>query len=190
LKHLIFPLAEYTKTVVRAFAKKLKIAVHDKPVSQEICFVGSNLNRFLTNYLKMKPGWIIDEQGQELGRHQGLSLYTLGQRSGIGLSGGPWYVVSFNRRKNELVVSKNFDSYRIKKNVIYFNQVNWLADKPKKPFKCSAQIRYHGQAQACLVRRIGQRWQAQFKQPVHAATPGQSIVFYDSDRLLGGGIIV
>lgn len=189
LKHLLFPLADYTKEQVRGLAKKFKLAVHAKPDSQEICFVGQSHNEFLKKYLKLKPGKIIDENRKVLGTHQGLALYTLGQRSGIGLSGGPWYVIGFNRKKNELIVSKKFDSAKLHSRRVFFKSVNWLDSKITLPLAGEAQIRYHSQPEKCRVKKIGRRYVAEFARAPRAATSGQSIVFYSGDKLLGGGII-
>ncbi|MFA5124271.1 MAG: tRNA 2-thiouridine(34) synthase MnmA [Patescibacteria group bacterium] len=189
LKHLLFPLAGYTKDQVRGLAKKFKLAVHAKPDSQEICFVGQSHTRFLKKYLGLKEGEIINEKGEAVGKHQGLSLYTLGQRSGIGLSGGPWYVIGFNRKKNKLVVSKKFDSDKLYNRRVFFKSANWLTGKIQLPLSCEAQIRYHVRPEKCRVKKIGRRYLAEFVQSPRAATPGQSIVFYDNNQLLGGGVI-
>lgn len=189
LKHLLFPLADYAKEQVRGLAKKFRLAVHAKPDSQEICFVGQSYAEFLKKYLKLKPGKIINEAGEIIGAHQGLALYTLGQRSGIGLSGGPWYVIAFNRKKNELIVSKKFDSAKLHGRQVFFKSANWLAGEINLPLSCEAQIRYQARPEKCRIKKIGRRYVAEFARPPRAATPGQSIVFYDGDKLLGGGII-
>ena len=189
LKHLLFPLADYQKSEIRARAKKLKLKIHDKADSQEVCFVGKSHNDFLKQYLKPKTGKIIDESGKVLGQHRGLVFYTLGQRTGLGLSGGPWYVIEFKRRSNQLVVSKNSDNLKLLNHQIFFKSVNWLAGAPKLPLVCQAQIRYRTKAVDCTIKKIGTKLVAEFKAPPHAATAGQSIVFYDRDCLLGGGII-
>lgn len=189
LKHLLFPLADYQKSEVRQLAKKLKLAVHAKPDSQEVCFVGSSHNDFLRRYLKPKAGKIIDESGKVLGEHQGLVFYTLGQRTGLGLAGGPWYVIGFKRKQNQLVVSKNSDHADLLKRQVFFKSANWLIDSPQWPLACQAQIRYRSKPTACTIKKINSRLVAEFKQPSQATMAGQSVVFYDQDRLLGGGII-
>lgn len=192
IKRLMFPLSDLTKDESRLMAKKLKLAIHDKPDSQEICFVGESHLSFLKKYLKLKKGKIVDEKGSVLGEHQGLPLYTLGQRNGLGLSGGPWYVIAFNKRANQLVVSKNFDSAKLMLKRINFKSANWLNGAPKLPMKCQAQIRYHSDAADCIVKKSGGKggkYFAEFKTAPRAPMAGQSIVFYDGDELLGGGII-
>ncbi len=190
LKHLFFPLADYTKPQIRALAKKFKFAIHDKADSQEICFVGRSHVDFLKKYLKPKGGMIVDLSGKILGRHQGLALYTLGQRNGLGLSGGPWYVIGFKKKENQLIVSREFSAPQIQNKIVKFKSANWLSGSVNLPLKCSAQIRYRAPAEDCVVRKTGSRYQAEFVRPQRAAMPGQSIVFYDGDQLLGGGIIL
>lgn len=190
LKHLLLPLGDYQKSEVRAIAKKMKLKVHDKADSQEICFVGQSHYDFLKKFLKLKKGKIISDKKEILGEHQGLPLYTLGQRSGIGLSGGPWYVVGFDRKKNQLIVSRQSGALELLSRRVKFKSANWLDGKIKMPFQCSAQIRYRAKTEKCVVRKIGSHYQADFAKPLRAATSGQSIVFYDRDKLLGGGVII
>ena len=205
LRHLLFPLGDYNKEQVRALAKKMKLPVHDKKDSQEICFVGRSHYDFLKKYLKLKPGKIIDYDkvapsgggrasvkrsgSRELGAHQGLPLYTSGQRSGIGLSGGPWYVAGFDRKKNFLLVTKNPGKSELLRTELICHQANWIGGELKFPLDCLAQIRYRDKPAACRVDKIGQRYQVKFKARKRAIMPGQSVVFYRGDELLGGGII-
>jgi tRNA-specific 2-thiouridylase len=191
LKHLLFPLGCYNKEQVRTLAKKIKLPVHDKKDSQEICFVGRSHHDFLKKYLKLKPGKIIDCKTKKvLGSHQGLPLYTVGQRSGIGLSGGPWYVAGFDRKKNHLLVAKSPNQSELLKTELVCSQVNWLAGEPTFPLSCQAQIRYHGQPAPCQVKLAGRKYRVSFKVRQRAIMPGQSVVFYKGDELLGGGIIL
>ncbi|MFA6526760.1 MAG: tRNA 2-thiouridine(34) synthase MnmA [Candidatus Buchananbacteria bacterium] len=189
LKNLLFPLADYKKEEIRKIAKKLKLKVHDKLDSQEICFVGKNHYDFLKRFLKLKKGKIVSDKGRVLGEHQGLPLYTLGQRSGIGLSGGPWYVVGFDKKKNQLIVSGDFSAADLLSKRVNFKSANWIAGSIKLPLKCSAQIRYRAKAENCVIKKIDSKYIAEFSKPQRAAMAGQSIVFYDGDKLLGGGII-
>lgn len=191
LKYLLFPLANYEKEQVRKLAKKLKLAIHAKPDSQEICFVGHSREDFLKRYLKLKPGEIIDTKGGVLGKHRGLPLYTVGQRTGLGLSGGPWYVARIDLKTNRLVVTKNSKDKLLSDREVIFDKVNWLnGGIIKFPLKCSAQIRYRGKAESCRVEKSGRLFKAIFDKPQQAVMAGQSIVFYHKDQLLGGGIIV
>ena len=189
LKHLLFPLGDYQKSEIRDLAKKLNLEIHDKPDSQEICFVGKNHYEFLHQYLKPEVGQIISDEGEVLGQHNGLIFYTLGQRTGLGLSGGPWYVISFDREKNALVVSKDANNINLLNKKVFFKSASWLDGEPKFPLDCQAQIRYHSQPLNCVVSKLGGDLMAEFSEAPHASTAGQSIVFYEGDRLLGGGII-
>lgn len=190
LPYLLFPVGDYTKPQVRRLAKKFKLPVHNREDSQEICFVGNSHYDFLKKYLKLKSGKIIDNKGQELGRHQGLPLYTLGQRSGIGLSGGPWYVSGFNHKKNLLIVSKNQKNSNIYQKQLKCKKINWVNKAPKFPLKCQAQIRYRGKPSTCNVNKTKSGLLVEFKTKQRAIMSGQSVVFYNKNEVLGGGIIV
>jgi len=191
LKHLLFPLGNYTKNQVRKLAKKFNLSIHAKPDSQEICFVGASRQNFLNKYLKLKPGNIFDTTGKKLGTHKGLPLYTLGQRTGLGLANGPWYVAHIDLKANALIVANNSQHQLLSKNQVFFEKVNWINPSLIKfPLKCSAQIRYRSQAWPCQIEKKAQKFQAIFKKPLQAVTPGQSIVFYQKKLLLGGGVIV
>ena len=201
LKHLLFPLAGYKKEEVRKLAKKFKLPVSTRKDSQEICFVGDSHYNFLSRYLKLKPGKIVtfkkshparggDKGGWEvLGQHKGLSLYTIGQRTGLGLAGGPWYVVGFNKNKNFLIVTKDQNQSKIFSKSLKCHRVGWINAEPKFPLKCQAQIRYRGQAQKCVVRKKNNILTVEFFKSQRAIAPGQSVVFYSGREVLGGGVI-
>ncbi len=189
LKHVLFPLGKYNKDQVRKLAKKFNLSVHSKKDSQEICFVGSSHYDFLKNYLKLKPGEIVDEDGKKLGQHKGLPLYTIGQRSGIGLSGGPWYVVKLDKVNNKLVVTKEQSKSAIFSKILSCHKINWVMSQPKLPAKCQAQIRYRGQAEKCLLKKSGRFLKVEFAKSQRAIAPGQSVVFYKNNQVLGGGVI-
>ena len=201
LKHLLFPLANYKKEEVRKLAKKFNLPVSERKDSQEICFVGDSHYKFLSRYLKLRPGKIVtfkkspsarggDKGGWEvLGQHHGLPLYTIGQRSGLGLSGGPWYVVDLNKNKNFLVVTKNQRKSKIFSKSLKCHKISWVAGEPKFPLKCQAQIRYRGQAEKCLVKKKNNILIVDFFRLQRAIAPGQSVVFYAGQEVLGGGVI-
>ncbi len=190
LPHLLFPVGGYTKPKVRQLAKKFDLSVHDKKDSQEVCFVGASVSSFLKKYLRLRPGKIVErETGRILGEHPGLPLYTIGQRSGIGLSGGPWYVAGFDRKKDILFVTKNFSSQKLRQKELICRKVNWLRKPEKFPFECRAQIRYQAKPARCVVSRKGSGLAVKFSVSQRAIMPGQSVVFYDGEELLGGGVI-
>lgn len=189
LKHILFPVGGYTKTQVRKLAKKFKLPVFKTPESQEICFVRTTINDFLRKHLKQKAGNIADKNGRVMGRHRGLWFYTIGQRKGIGLSGGPYYVLDKDFKKNLLIVTKNRkDLYR--KEMIVKN-INWILGKSLKlPLKVKAKIRYRqNPAFATVYKMQGTKYKILFNVPQPAITLGQSVVFYRGQELLGGGII-
>lgn len=189
LKHILFPIGEYTKDKVRKLAKKFKLPVLNIPESMEICFIKSTINDFLERHLKSKPGKITNPKGAIIGKHQGLHFYTIGQRRGVKLTGGPYYVLDKNQKKNLLIVTKNQkDLY--KKELVVKN-VNWISGKvPKLPLKIRAKIRYrHKASKATIYYLKSNIYHLIFDKPQRAITPGQSTVFFRGQEVLGGGII-
>ena len=192
LAHLLFPLGNYTKTQVRGLAKKFKLPVAEKKESQEICFTpGKSHNEFLKRHLKLKPGAIKTMSGKIIGRHQGLPLYTVGQRKHIAIGGtGPYYAAKMDYKKNILYVVNDGNDKILYKNKLIFKNVNWLTGvEPKLPFKCQAVIRYRHKPVKCAVIKVGKNYQVKFAKAQRAITPGQSVVFYSGQEILGGGII-
>jgi tRNA-specific 2-thiouridylase len=185
LKHVLFPVGEYTKPEVRKLAEKFDLPTAKTPESQEVCFILNSTDEFLKKYLKEKPGKIIDTNGKILGSHNGFWFYTIGQRKGIGLGGGPYYVVAKDFKNNSLIVSRNQKDL-LKKELVAKN-VNWISGKkPKFPAKIKAQIRYRTKSASAKI--AGSR--LVFDKPQKAITPGQSAVFYGKGgELLGGGVI-
>ncbi len=189
LSRILFPVGNHTKEEVRRLAKKFGLPVFDAPESQEICFISGNIEDFLKKYLKEKPGSVLDKQGKILGRHRGLWFYTIGQRKGIGLSGGPYFVVDKNIKQNVLIVTKN-EKDLLKKELLV-KDVNWISGKlPKLPMKIKTKIRYrHKAASARIYNMQNTKYKIFFDKPQRAITSGQSAVFYSGLELLGGGII-
>jgi len=190
LKHILFPVGDYTKSQVRNLARKFKLPVSKTPESMEICFIQTTVNDFLKRYLKPKPGKIITLERRTIGQHQGLPFYTIGQRKGIELPGGPYYVVDKNLKENLLVVTKN-ERDLFKKELIV-KKVNWISGKtPKLPLKIKARIRYrHTLTSAIITKKLKTKtYLLNFDKSQRAITPGQSVVFFKNDEVLGGGII-
>jgi len=188
LKHILFPVGGYKKSEVRSLAKYFKLPVSEAKASQEICFIPRTTNEFLKKYLKTKTGKIINIKGKVISEHEGLWFYTIGQRKGIKLPDGPFYVIGKDQKKNFLIVSKNEkDLY---KKELVLKDVNWIASKaPKLPLKIKARIRYgHKEAEA-IVSKIKNKYVLKFRKPQKAITSGQSVVFYERNKLLGGGVI-
>ncbi len=195
LKHILFPVGDHTKRRARALAKKFKLPVLNIPESQEICFVRTTINDFLSHYLKTKPGPIVEQAhygaSKIVGQHQGLHFYTIGQRKGIGISGGPWYVSGKDLKRNALIVSKNEKD--LTKKELVAEKVNWISgESPKLPSKVKVKIRYKSPlVGATITKKLkGKKYEVVFSKPQRAITPGQSVVFYYGQEVLGGGIIV
>ncbi|WP_196594529.1 tRNA 2-thiouridine(34) synthase MnmA [Pectinatus sottacetonis] len=192
LKRIIFPLSKYTKSQIREMAANYKLPVANKKESQEICFIpNDDYKAYLKDNSQMQfiPGNIVDIKGNKLGRHKGLSLYTIGQRKGLGIaSPEPLYVIRLDKEKNEVVVGSNDQIFS---RGLMAENLNWIPfDRLNEPLKTKAQIRYGKNVSDALVMpQENNTAKVIFTQPQRAVTPGQSVVFYDNDILLGGGII-
>lgn len=182
LKHVLFPIGGYKKDKIKNLAKKFDLPVVNIPESQEICFVQKTIADFLKRYIKDKPGKIVDTKGNVLGRHQGLWFYTIGQRKGIDLSTGPYYVLDKDIKKNLLILTKRErDLY---KKELSFRNANWFS-KVSFPLQAKARIRYGHKTVSAVI----DKGKVVFSRNQRAITPGQSVVFYKGSEVLGGGII-
>ena len=187
LAKVLFPLAEYTKEEVRGFAKRAGLPVFDKPESQDICFIpAGGRGAFLRSRgAGIEPGEIVDREGRILGRHRGIACYTVGQRGGLGLSApAPLYVLAIDAPRNRLVVGEKKD---LQVKGLVADQVNRLVDS--FPEEARAKIRYAHRAARCRISEENGRLTIRFVEPQEAVTPGQSVVLYDGETVLGGGII-
>ncbi|MFA6537159.1 MAG: tRNA 2-thiouridine(34) synthase MnmA [Patescibacteria group bacterium] len=189
LAKIIFPVGGMKKDEVRKLAEILKIKTAKKKESQEVCFVHKGLADFLSRYLKLKQGSIVDKlTGKVLGKHSGRQLFTFGQRKGLGLGGGPWFVVGFDNIKNTVFVSNNEKELLVKEFLI--KEVNWLAGFPKEQKNIKCCVRYHGDLVGCEIKKSGKFIKVICKKPLRAVTTGQSCVFYHGPECLGGGLIM
>lgn len=187
LSHILFPVGDCTKPEVRKLAKKFKLPTAQTPESQEVCFVQNTTNEFLKKYLKIKPGSIVDKTGKILGEHQGLWFYTIGQRKGLGVNQGPYYVVGKDLKKNNLVISKNQKDLESKE--LIAENVNWILPQ-KLPINAEVKIRYKSNFAKAKIFGAGiKKIKIVFQKPQKAITSGQSAVFYKGRELLGGGVI-
>jgi len=189
LSRVLFPVGNYTKPEVRKLAKKFGLPTADSKESQEVCFISSTTNDFLKRYLKPKTGKILNKDGKTLGTHQGLWFYTIGQRRGIEVQQGPWYVVAKDFKNNNLIISK--DKKDLLQKELVAENVNWISGRePKLPLKIKAKIRYRTKlADVTIYKLQAKNYKLKFDKPQPAITPGQSVVFYRGQQLLGGGVI-
>lgn len=197
LSRALFPIGELQKDAVRELAAEQHLITHDKKDSTGICFIGERrFKDFLARYLPAQPGVMENSEGEVLGQHQGLMYHTLGQRQGLGIGGvsgaeGAWYVADKDLERNVLVVVQGNDHPRLFKDGLRARQLYWIdTDGPALPLRCGAKNRYRQADQDCLVRPLATGGiEVVFDQPQRAVTPGQSVVFYQGDVCLGGGII-
>lgn len=199
LERSLFPIGELDKPRVRTLAEEAGFDNFGKKDSTGICFIGErDFRGFLQRYIATAPGPIVDTDGYALGEHQGLSFYTLGQRQGLGIGGlagggaAPWYVVDKDIAANALIVAQGSDHPALYSTGLEASELHWVAGAPpvrEEPFRATARIRYRQPDQHCTVT-VGQDCaRVDFDEAQRAVTPGQSVVFYDGDRCLGGGII-
>jgi tRNA-specific 2-thiouridylase len=192
LAHTLFPLGELTKEAVRKIAKEKGLSVAEKPESQEICFVeDDDYGRFLRETAPelVKPGDIVDKRGNVVGRHEGIAFYTLGQRKGIGHhKGEPKYVVGLDRENNQVMIGDEADTLGSE---LIAEQVHFIFGQiPSGLLSVSAKIRYNSSAAPATLSYLGDdKVKLAFATPQRSITPGQSVVFYDGEEVLGGGII-
>ena len=192
LAHALFPLGELTKQQVRAMARDRGLPVAERQESQDLCFVADgDYRRFLAERAPetATPGPIRDRAGRVLGRHRGLASYTVGQRKGIDVAGTDrLYVLALDPADNALIVGA---AGELGQETCLAQRVNWIAGEPPgDAFEATAKIRYKARDAAVSVRveQPNQAW-ARFHTPQRDITPGQAIVFYQGDRVLGGGVI-
>jgi tRNA-uridine 2-sulfurtransferase len=192
LRHTLFPLGSYKKEEVRSKALQKGFRVHDKPESQEICFIqGPSYHSFLAGRAEgcLESGPIVDGKGTVLGTHRGIPFYTIGQRRGLGLAKGrPLYVIGIDREKNTITVGEEKEVYK-KRFVI--DAIHWMIPPEKgSSFPAQVKIRYNHPGSEALVSPTGaDEAEVQFVVAQKAITPGQAAVFYDGETLVGGGWI-
>lgn len=199
LSHALFPLADISKEEVRTTAKESGFPNHAKKDSTGICFIGERkFSDFLSKFLPASPGPMRTPDGEYIGEHNGLMYYTLGQRKGIGIGGRadrdevPWFVVEKDVATNTLVVAQGHDHPLLFKQGLDASQLHWISGQTplEFPLRCRARIRHRQPLQPCAITSIhGGVCQVRFLERQRAITPGQSIVFYDNDICLGGGVI-
>ncbi len=198
LQRALFPLGEMEKSEVRALAAEAGLAVARKKDSTGICFIGErNYDRFIDQYLSAEPGPILTPEGELIGQHKGLIHYTLGQRKGLDIGGragfneAPWYVAAKDLQGNRLCAVQDSTHPLLMSTRLEAVQVNWISGSPPAPgASLGAKVRYRQPDQACTVLAADrERLTLAFEQAQRAVTPGQSVVLYDGEVCLGGGVI-
>ncbi|HEX7218230.1 MAG TPA: tRNA 2-thiouridine(34) synthase MnmA [Burkholderiales bacterium] len=198
LSRVMFPVGELKKTEVRRIALEAGLPNHAKKDSTGICFIGERpFREFLNRYLPKVPGLIVDEKNNRLGEHIGLAFYTIGQRKGIGIggksgsAGDAWYVADKRLDTNELVVVQGHDHPRLMKKTLAAVDTSWVAGAaPAAGSTHTAKTRYRQVDAPCtLTRVLESEIRVDFPSPQWAVTPGQSVVLYDGEVCLGGGVI-
>lgn len=192
----LFPVGELAKPEVRRIAEEQGFITARKKDSTGICFIGERrFSDFLKRYVHSKPGPIVSERGEQIGEHQGLSFYTLGQRQGLGIGGlknypdEPWFVAEKNMQTNELLAVQGSEHPLLMSRSLTLSQINWIGEPVGEEIECTVKVRYRSPDVPCRVSHTQHGWQVVFEQPEWAVTPGQSAVFYQGERCLGGGVI-
>lgn len=194
LSHTLMPVGQYSKDEIRAIADKIQLRVANKPDSQEICFIPDHdYAGFIEEYSgkELEEGNFVDLDGNILGRHKGITHYTIGQRKGLNLSmKRPVFVVEIRPETNEVVIG---DSEDVFSDTLRCSQVNWMAidGLHGESMNVTAKIRYSHKGAPCTIREVEEGVvECVFEEPQRAITPGQAVVFYDGDYVVGGGVIL
>lgn len=194
----LFPVGEIEKPEVRKIAEEQGLVTAKKKDSTGICFIGERkFTDFLQQYLPAQPGNIETPEGEVVGKHNGLMYHTLGQRKGLGIGGrqdaseDPWFTLDKDLERNVLIVGQGHEHPLLMSHGLVADKLDWVADKaPSDEFRCTAKTRYRQEDVPCLVKRLNDtEWLVEFDDKQRAVTPGQSVVFYQDEVCLGGGII-
>ena len=204
LARSLFPVGELRKTEVRRLAQEIGLPNARKKDSTGICFIGERpFREFLNRYIANQPGPIRDDQGRQIGRHVGLSFYTLGQRQGLGIGGvkekgaqrgggehAPWFVARKDMARNTLIAVQGHEHPWLLSSTLLASDLSWCAGQAPTPGRYAAKTRYRQSDAPCTLSYTAQgQLQLDFDQPQWAVTPGQSAVLYDGEVCLGGGVI-
>ncbi|WP_044834609.1 tRNA 2-thiouridine(34) synthase MnmA [Thalassomonas actiniarum] len=194
----LFPVGNIEKPEVRALAEKADLITHDKKDSTGICFIGERkFKDFLAKFLPAQPGDIENPEGEVIGQHDGLMYHTLGQRKGLRIGGlanageAPWYVVEKDLKRNVLIVGQGSNHPRLFSKGLIANQLHWVSRQAlEQTLSCTVKTRYRQQDVPCTIKPLSDgNFEIMFEQEQSSVTPGQSVVFYQDEVCLGGGII-
>ena len=193
LKDVLFPIGHIEKKYVRAIAEKFDLITYDKKDSTGICFIGErNFKQFLSNYIKGQKGHFVRlDDNKDLGEHDGMCFYTIGQRKGLGLGGpgGPWFVADKDVVNNIVYVVEGENHPALYADELIAQEESWVGHRPSLPLKCKAKIRYRQPDQDCTILEHAGQIKVVFDKPQRAISQRQSIVFYLDKVCLGGAII-
>ena len=197
LDKCLFPLGDIDKPRVRELAEELNLSIAKKKDSTGICFIGEkNFKEFLSQYLPAQKGRMMTVDGRDMGEHNGLMYYTIGQRGGMGIGGqkggdnAPWFVVGKDLSKNILYVGQGFHHESLMSTSLDASMIHFTRDMPEEfEMECTAKFRYRQPDSKVTVKVKGDKAEVIFAEPQRAITPGQAVVFYDGQECLGGGII-
>ncbi|MEN6327496.1 MAG: tRNA 2-thiouridine(34) synthase MnmA [Syntrophomonas sp.] len=188
LARIVFPLGDMTKSAVKALARQRGLQAAENPESQEICFIADDYRNFLQDRIVCDSGEIVNVEGRQLGSHKGLAFYTTGQRKGLGISAGhPVYVVGKDLENNRLILDE--EQYLFSRELKAVNGNLIYIDKLDSPLRVTAKIRYRAAEAPATIFPDNDGIKVEFDQAQRAITPGQSVVFYIDDYVLGGGVI-
>lgn len=191
LEHTLFPVGNLNKTKVRKLAEKYKLPTATKKDSQGVCFLGPlDMKDFLAHYIKPQKGDVLNEKGEVIGTHEGALFFTVGERHGFTITkqktnSNPLYVIGKDLKNNTITVSETITKNSYNKKSFEIKNINWISEIPKENKHYTAQIRYHGEQLPCKIKSNS----IVFDKPT-LISPGQSIVVYDRDVCIGGGIVV
>ena len=192
LSRMLLPVGEFTKRDIRTMADRLDMRVARKRDSQEICFVPSGKHAEFVAHRKQNvdtAGDLVTTDGTIVGQHTGIERFTIGQRKGLGVAmGEPYFVVSIENETKRVVIGRHEELAR---QALVADRTNWLIDPPLEPIRCQVQIRYNSEAKPAIARVDEDGLlRVEFEQPNFGIAPGQAVVCYDGDRVMGGGWIL
>jgi len=193
LSRAMFPIGKYTKAEVRKLAEKYNLPNKDRKDSQGICFLGKvPFREFIKHHLGEKPGDFVDIQSEKVvGQHDGYWFYTIGQRQGLGLSGGPWFVVKKDVDKNIVYLAQGYEPESVYRDCFEVDEIHWINPKCRvSSVECRVKIRHGASSHPCRLKVQGNKGKVELSEKVHGVAPGQFAVFYSDDICLGCGMIV
>lgn len=199
LSNSLFPIGTLHKPDVRKIAQDFGLINYAKKDSTGICFIGNrNFKQFLKEFLLAQPGDMETPEGKKVGRHDGVIYYTLGQRKGLNIGGlqdhseQPWYVLAKDTKRNVLIVGQGFDHSLLYSQTLVCNNMHWVSGHaPNTPLTLGAKMRHRQPDQACHIKQLDKdTFEVSYETAQRANTPGQSVVFYQGERCLGGGTIL